>query len=95
MSAYMLVEITVKDQALYDQYLEKIPGVIRKYKGHYILRSSRITPNSGGWTPDRIILMKFDTVAELRACFDSPEYKALGPMREQSTVTRSIMIEDE
>ena len=94
MSAYMLVEITVKDQALYDEYLEQIPAVIRKYKGHYVLRSSKITPASGGWRPDRIILMEFDTMSELKACFNSPEYKAFGPIREQSTVTRSIVIEE-
>jgi uncharacterized protein (DUF1330 family) len=93
MSAYMLVEITVGDQATYDRYMEQIPSVIRKYKGRYILRSSKITANSGGWKPDRIILMEFDTLAELRACFASPEYRALGQMREQSTITRSIVIE--
>jgi len=91
----MLVEIAVKDQALYDQYLRLIPAVIGQYKGRYVLRSSKITPNSGGWKPDRIILMEFDTLAELRACFASPEYKALGPMREKSTVTRTIVIENE
>jgi uncharacterized protein (DUF1330 family) len=37
--------------------------------------------------------MEFDTLAELRACFASPEYRALGQMREQSTITRSIVIE--
>ena len=89
----MLVEITVKDQAMYDKYLEQIPAVIRKYEGRYVVRSSKITPNSGGWKPDRIILMEFDTLAELRACFASPEYQELGPMREKSTITRSIVIE--
>ena len=93
MSVYMLVEITVKDQAMYDKYLEQIPAVIRKYKGRYVVRSSKITANSGGWRPDRIILMEFDSLAELRACFASAEYKAFAPMREQSTVTRSIVIE--
>lgn len=93
MSVFMLVEITVKDQALYERYLEQIPTVIRKYRGRYLVRSSKVIPNSGGWKPDRIILMEFDTLAELRACFASPEYKALGPMREQSTITRSIVIE--
>ena len=93
MSVYMLVEITVKDQVLYDRYLEQIPAVIREYKGRYVVRSSKITPNSGGWKPDRIILMEFDTLAELRACFDSPEYKAFGLMREKSAITRTIVIE--
>ena len=90
----MLVEITVKDQALYEQYLEQIPPVIRKYKGHYVVRSSNITPVAGDWKPDRIIMMEFDTRNELVACFRSPEYAALGPLREQSAVTRSIVIED-
>lgn len=91
----MLVEITVKDQALYNQYLEQIPPVIRKYQGHYVVRSSNITSVAGGWKPDRIIMMEFDTLHELLACFRSPEYVALAPLREQSAVTRSIVIEDE
>jgi uncharacterized protein (DUF1330 family) len=94
MSVFMLVEITVKDQALYDQYLAQIPAVIRKYKGRYIVRSSKLTPGSGGWKPDRIIMMQFDTLADLHACFGSPEYKAFGPIREKSTITRSVVIEE-
>ena len=94
MSVFMLVEITVKDQALYDQYLVQIPAVIRKYKGRYIVRSSKITPASGGWKPDRIIMMQFDTLADLHTCFGSPEYKAFGPIREKSTITRSVVIEE-
>jgi uncharacterized protein (DUF1330 family) len=93
MSAFMLVEITVKDQAMYDQYMERIPSVIEKHRGRYIVRSSKVTPNSGGWMPDRIILVEFDDLADLRACFRSAEYAELAPMRERATTTRSVVIE--
>ncbi len=94
MSAFMLVEITVKDEARYADYMARIPPVIAKYHGRYVVRSSKVTPVAGGWTPDRIILIEFDTLDDLRACFRSPDYAALAPLREQSTVTRSIVIEE-
>ena len=94
MSAFMLVEITVKDLAGYEEYMKQIPPVIEKHNGRYVVRSSKVTPNSGGWTPDRIILMEFSSIDELRACFRSAEYAALAPLRERSTVTRSVVIED-
>ena len=93
MSAFMLIEITVKDAAVYAAYMERVPPVIEQYRGKYLVRSSKVTPNSGGWSPDRIILIEFPSLADLRACFRSPEYSALAPLREQSTSTRSVVIE--
>ncbi len=90
----MLVEITVKDEGLYGQYVEQVPSVIEKYRGRYVIRSSKVAPNSGGWAPDRIILLEFDSPADLRRCFASHEYAALAPIRERSTTTRSIVIEN-
>ena len=95
MSVFMLVEIGVKDSGLYAEYIRRIPDVIRRHNGRYIVGSSKVTPNSGGWKPDRIILVEFDNIDNLRECFASPEYAALAPLRERSTATRSIVIESE
>jgi uncharacterized protein (DUF1330 family) len=89
----MLVEITVKNAEMYEQYMNQIPAVIGKYGGRYIIRSSKVLPGSGGWAPDRIILVEFNDLASLRACFRSEEYAQLAPLREQATVTRSVVIE--
>ena len=94
MSVFMIVEITVRDQSMYDEYIREIPSVIARYNGTYRVRSSKVTPVAGGWTPDRLIVIEFDTLAQLRSCFESPEYRALAPLREKSTVTRSIVVED-
>ena len=94
MSAYMLVEIAVKDEPLYARYVELVTRVVEKYQGRYVVRSSKVSPNSGGWTPDRIILIRFDTLVDLRKCFASREYSELSPLRERSTVTRSVIVEE-
>ena len=89
----MLVEISVIDESLYGQYVERVPSVIEKFKGRYVIRSSKVIPSSGGWAPDRIILIEFDSLADLSKCFASPEYAELAPMREKATKTRSVVIE--
>jgi uncharacterized protein (DUF1330 family) len=94
MSAYMFVEITVREPAVYEQYTRRIPAVISQYGGSYLVRSSKVTPVAGGWRPDRIIVIKFDDLAALRACFGSREYAELAVLRERSTDTRSIVVED-
>ena len=94
MSAYMVVEISVKDQAIYEQYMARVPSVIAQHGGAYVVRSSKVTPVAGGWRPDRIIVIRFDDLATLRACFASQQYQALSELRERATVTRSIVVED-
>ena len=94
MSVFMIVEVMIRDRTVYDDYMGLIPAVIRQYRGEYVVRSSKVTPVAGGWAPDRIIVVRFDTLADLAACFGSPEYKALAVLREQSTATRSIVVEE-
>lgn len=93
MSAYMFVEIAVRDAAVYEQYMREIPRVIAQYGGEYVVRSSKITPVAGA-APERVIVMRFESTAALRRCFGSVEYAALAQLREQATATRSFVVED-
>jgi len=94
MSVFSLIEITIKDKKLYEEYMGAVPEVIEKYNGRYIIRSSNITSVTMDWTRDRIILVEFDSMDQLTRCFTSEEYKKIAPLRENSTKTRSIIIEN-
>src|SRR5690349_10445676 len=93
MSVFAFVDITVKDQEMYARYMEEVPAVIAAHGGVYVVRSSKVFPVSGGWQPDRMIVIAFPTLENLRQCFGSPEYKTLAALREHATVTRSIVVE--
>jgi len=93
MSVYMIVEITVKNSELYSRYVAQVPQVVDKYGGRYLIRGGRATPLSGNWNPERIILLEFETVEQLRKCFESREYLEIAPLREQSTTSKSIVVE--
>jgi uncharacterized protein (DUF1330 family) len=40
-----------------------------------------------------VVIIAFDTKEQLRACFASPEYRAIAPLRTGSTTSRSIIVE--
>jgi uncharacterized protein (DUF1330 family) len=93
MSVYMVIEIQVHNSALYTEYVEKVPAILDQYGGRYLVRGGAITPLSGTWHPERIVIIEFETIDQLRACFRSDAYRAIAPLREQSTTSKTIVVE--
>jgi uncharacterized protein (DUF1330 family) len=93
MAVYMLIEIAVKDSEMYIRYIEKVLEIVERHGGRYLVRGGQVTPLSGNWNPERIVLIEFGNMEQLQRCFQSPEYLELAPLREQSTTSRSIVAE--
>jgi uncharacterized protein (DUF1330 family)/ubiquinone/menaquinone biosynthesis C-methylase UbiE len=93
MSVYMVIEIAVKDGDRYAQYVDRVRTVVEKHGGRYLARGGRVTPLSGDWQPERIVIVAFESLERLRQCFGSPEYRELAPLREASTESRAIVVE--
>ena len=92
MAAYLIVEIEVIDGATYEEYIAQVPAVVNKYGGRYLARTADVVPLAGGWMPERMIVIEFPSMEQLAAFGASPEYRALAPLREASTRTRSIAV---
>jgi len=95
MAAYFLAEIeSIQDRKKYDEYKERVAPIIWKFGGEYVLRSDRLSPISGIWSVERVVLIRFDSREQLQRCFQSDEYSAVAPLREQSTVSKAMIVED-
>lgn len=93
MAVYFIVEIEVTDPAPYAEYVARVPAIIKEHGGRYLVRGGTVTPLAGDWRPERMIVVEFDSLDQVRRCLGSPEYRALAPLREKSTVTRAIVVE--
>ncbi|MEN6463298.1 MAG: DUF1330 domain-containing protein [Syntrophomonas sp.] len=93
MSAYLLIEIEIHDRNTYFQYIEKARPIVESYGGRYLIRGGKVTPLFGGWDPERIILVQFPSKEDIERCFTSKEYLEIAKLREDSTKTRSIILE--
>lgn len=88
-----MVEIEILDPQAYGEYVERIPPVVHRHGGRYVVRGGRVTPLAGGWDPDRVIVVEFPDEAALYAFVASDDYRELAVLRENSTRTRSIVLE--
>lgn len=95
MPIFFLAEIqSILDATMYTEYIEKAAPIIKKYGGEYIFRSDQISPISGEWDLKRIILIKFPGKDKIVQCFQSDEYRKIAPLRENSTISKAIIIEE-
>ena len=92
MSVYMIIEIKIMDYELYTRYVEKVPEIVKKHGGRYLVRCGEVIPMFGNWNPERIVLIEFDNEEQLRTCFNSTEYLKIAPFRENSTITKSVIV---
>jgi uncharacterized protein (DUF1330 family) len=93
MSAYVIAEIEVTDPAAYEDYRKQVPGVVDKYNGKFIVRGGKIDPKEGGWTPKRIVVVEFPTMAQAQKWYDSPEYAPLIKLRQRASKGKLIIVE--
>jgi uncharacterized protein (DUF1330 family) len=92
MPVYMLIEIKVLDDELYTRYAEKVPEIVKKHGGRYLVQGGKVIPMFGNWNPERIVLIEFETEEKLRNCFNSVEYLKIASFRENSTITKSVIV---
>ena len=93
MAAYVIAEIEVTDPAAYEDYRRQVPAVVQKYQGKFIVRGGKIDPKEGGWTPQRIVVVEFPSMAQAQKWYDSPEYAPLIKLRQKASRGRLIVAE--
>ena len=94
MSIYMIVEAKeVTDKAGYGEYIRKVPAIIEEFGGKYLARGGDVKVFSGDWKPGRLIIVEFESVEKFKAWWNSPKYRAIAHLREQSAKTNAVVIE--
>jgi len=90
--AYLMAQMKILDEEVFSEYAKKASEIVKEYGGEYLIRSKKIEPLEGGWDPERVVVIRFDTLGDLKAWLRSPEYEAIKPLREKSASSKAIMI---
>jgi uncharacterized protein (DUF1330 family) len=94
MPVYFIAEIQeVKDKQSYSKYAEAASEIVKKYGGKYHVRGGSTVTFFGDWKPGRLIIVEFENQEQLQKCFQSAEYRAIAPLRENATTGRAITVE--
>jgi len=92
MPVYVIIDISVMDQGLYEEYVARVPAVVEQYSGRYLARGGEVVSLAGGWQPERIVVLEFESIDQAQEYLTSPENLALAELREKSITARAIIV---
>jgi uncharacterized protein (DUF1330 family) len=93
MTAYLIADIEVIDSAGYEEYRQRAPATISAYGGRYVARGGVTEVLEGKWSPKRCVLLEFPSMAQLKAWWESPEYRLLRAIRERTAKSNFVVTE--
>jgi uncharacterized protein (DUF1330 family) len=93
MSAYLITDIDVKDPAAFEEYRAKVPDLIRKHGGEYLVRGGTFIVLEGEWEPKRLVVLRFPSLSAVQNLFNDPEYQPLIALRKRVTESQMVAVE--
>jgi len=62
MSAFVIVDISVKNEMAYQEYIAEITPSVAAYNGKYLVRGGKPQTLDGNWQSSRIVIMEYPTL---------------------------------
>ncbi len=93
MPAYLLVRAKVTDMEQYGEYMKLTPAIVEKFGGQFIIRGGDKLILEGPDSPERIVLLKFDSSEAARRMYNSDEYQAAIKLRQGAAEASFIVME--
>ncbi|MBL4704130.1 MAG: DUF1330 domain-containing protein [Flavobacteriales bacterium] len=83
-SAYVIGNITVIDQDKWSEYCRKVPATLSPWEGELVFRGKQQTVLGGKYQHSNAVVIRFPSIEALNNWFNSNDYQALIPLREQA-----------
>jgi len=94
MSAYVVVDIHVKDPERYEEYKQKAAPSVTAFGGRYLVRGGKCQSLEGGkWMPNRFVILEFPSAERAREWWGSELYAPIKKIRHATAATEMILVE--
>jgi uncharacterized protein (DUF1330 family) len=93
MAAYFIVNLDIHDAGKFEEYRAKVPAVIERHGGRYIVRGGQLHSVEGDLGLKRLVVLEFPSVEVARRFYDSPEYAPLLRLRQDAARSDIVLVE--
>ena len=94
MAAYVIALVTEKDAAKMKEYAAGAGPTLAPAGGEVLIRAKVVETMAGSLSPDRCLIIKFESAAAARAWYKSPEYQRMIPIRDVAMKPDFLLIEE-
>ena len=93
MKAYVIVEVSITDKIIYEEYKKLTPAAIDAFDGKFIVRGGRTETLEGDWQPEKMVVVEFPSVERAKEWWSSDQYSKAKAIRQQSAHTKMLIVE--
>ena len=93
MTAYVIVDINVTDPIRYEDYKKLAAPTVEMYGGRYIARGGKTETLEGDWSPNRLVILQFESSEQAKAWHDSMEYSEARLLRHETAISKMVVID--
>ena len=84
MPAYLVGNISVKDETLWEKYVAGVQESLAPFECKIIFRGTLASVLAGNHNHDRIVVIEFADLSTLNNWFHSEKYQSIIPIRDQA-----------
>jgi uncharacterized protein (DUF1330 family) len=93
MPAYLIGNIAVTDPTGYEEYRKRVSPTIAAHGGRFLARGGKTELLEGTWSPMRLVIVEFPSMAALRSWYESPGYRPLIEIRNRYARSELVAVE--
>ncbi|MFD1195674.1 DUF1330 domain-containing protein [Seohaeicola saemankumensis] len=95
MTALLVVDETITNSAVFDDYKRAVVPTIEKFGGRFLARGPEleVLETSGRWEPDRLVIIEFPDMAALKAWYHSADYASVRELRFASATSTLVAMD--
>jgi uncharacterized protein (DUF1330 family) len=93
MKAYWIAHVDVADAQQYSEYTRRGPAAFELYGGKFLARGGRSEAMEGRETPQRTVIIEFESYEQAVACYRSPQYQEAMSHRQGAAQAQIVIVE--
>jgi len=93
MKAYWIAHVDITDPDLYSQYTQRAPKAFAEFGAKFLARGGRSEAMEGRATPQRSVVIEFDSYEQAVACYRSAAYQKAKSYREEWARAEIVIVE--
>lgn len=91
--AYSIVDVSVFDQATFDEYVKGHWPTVEKYGGKFLVAGGKFETIEGNWRPKKIVIHQWPSGEAFHRWHDSEEYRPWRELRYQAASADVTLVE--
>jgi uncharacterized protein (DUF1330 family) len=90
-TVYLLLDIAIKDQDKFKQYVEGHKASMQHYGGKLLFRSNDLESIEGNWSPKLVVVHEWPSEDAFKQWHDSVEYAPWKKLRSEAMDTNMVL----